>query len=153
MPEPCKMVGVKPSLAADAQADTMHRNGEPFGEMPELRQRSTAIAHIVFGMDFQPCHRGGIFQDGLEMLWLVAHAGCGRQMCRMAGCIKHDGPRSRNRNKGYAGCPRIPFWCADQAGRSRSSGSSDPLRSVPSAIAGRSISEQVPWSTSVQAFP
>ena len=46
-----------------------------------------------------------------------------------------------------------PNFFVAYAGKSRSSASSDPLRIVPTSIAGNSMFMQVPSSTNVHALP
>ena len=57
---------------------------------------------------------------------------------------------------GTRGAPRgkVPRGAMrDHIGMSRFSASSDPIRSLPSAAAGRTMSSQVPAGTSAQALP
>src|SRR6056297_3082723 len=155
-----KMVWIKAGFAADRQADTVDRDRKPLGQDTQLRNRATAVTHVILGMHFKPPNRVGIVQNVGEMLCLVADAGQGGQLRESGRCIGHGRPlwwqagRTPGlRNwQGLAGY--VPAWPNNQpCGRSRSSSSSEPMRAEPSAIAGSSISAQVPASTSVQALP
>ena len=144
--------GVEPLLAADRQPHAMDRDREPLGEAGELRQRPPAVAHVVLGMDLQPGDGAGRGEDLVEMLRLVSHPGREGQ-AGAGGDVEHGGALLSGAGLGpRPGVGRGPAK-AQAEGRSRSSGSSEPSRGVPSAIAGRSTSSQVPAGTSVQALP
>ena len=70
-----KVVGVQIALATDRQADAVHGNRKAFGKVAQLRNRAAAVAHVVFGMDFQPAKRAGASHDVAVVPGLVADAG------------------------------------------------------------------------------
>ena len=84
------MVGVQRRVAADRQANAVDGNRKTLSQMAQLRQRAAAIAHVVFGMDFQPVNRGGIGQNIGIMLGFVTDAGAVRQLIDMSICsVQH----------------------------------------------------------------
>ena len=142
-----QVIGIERTFAPDRQADTVNRDGELIGQRVKLRQGASPVTHVVLGVNLDPSHRTGVIAQRVEVLRLVADAGGGGQGIRE---VTH-GEVVRTGGAAPAAL-RTPGQSA-YAGRSRSSGSNDPLRADPSAIWGRSISSQVPASTSVQAFP
>ncbi len=86
MLQPCQMIGIQCPLATDGEADAMDGDGKLFAEVAQLRNRAATVAHVIFGMDFQPFHRACIGEDIGKMLRLVANT-CGSRQER--GGVQH----------------------------------------------------------------
>lgn len=67
-----QMVGIQRGFTADRQPNTVHRNCKCFCKAAQLCQRPATIAHVVFGMYFQPPDRAGGVQQVAKMLGFIA---------------------------------------------------------------------------------
>ena len=106
----------------------------------EIAMRRTTGTHIVFRMHLEEAEIGLIGNDLGVMLWLQTQAGARRQSIKRHGCLPWE--RREARKPPVIGVNQLAM------GRSRSSGSSEPMRS-PSII----MVSQVPAGTAFQALP
>ena len=68
------MLSIKRAFATDGQADAVNRDREAGAEGRKLCKGTSAVSHIVFGMDFKPAYRASILHNFGVMLWLIAEA-------------------------------------------------------------------------------
>ena len=143
--EPSQVIRVEVVRAADRHGDTMQRYGVVAAEPRERVMRQTAGAHVVLGVDLEEPRGIHLGEDSAQMLMLETRAGAaGDRKSRKEGRVGQD--RSVPRCHRQSLLPSL--WRTAYDGRSRSSGSSEPMRSP-----GSSILVQVPASTYFQELP
>ena len=79
---------VKRAFAADGQADAVNRDREAGAKSRKLCKGTSAVSHIVFGMDLKPAYRTSILHDLGVMLWLIAEA-CAQGQAGALALIEH----------------------------------------------------------------
>ena len=73
-PQAREMVGVQSAFAADGKPHTVYRNWKTVREVAELCNGTAAVAHVVFGVHFEPADCSGISCNVCEVLRFVSYS-------------------------------------------------------------------------------